>query len=92
MDKQAIVWFKYAIGKIIWLGFTILFFYAGLFFTEWALGAEYFTGGWRWVMVTVFPFLIPGFFIVNRRYGCASGSCKVTGKSSQDSAPRVPLA
>ena len=89
MNTQAAVKIKPALGMTIWLGFAIAFFYSGLFFTQWVLGDESFAGGWRWIMVATFPFLVPGFFLVNRHYGCASGSCKA---STKNSAPPLPLA
>ena len=89
------------LGKVIWIAFAVLFFYSGLFFTEWLLETEKFAGGWRWILVAAFPFLVPGFFVVNRRYGCASGgcgagSCKIAAGShpGEDGASnhRMPLA
>lgn len=79
-------------NKILWIGFSIVFFYSGLFFTEWLLDTETFAGGWRWIMVLVFPLLVPAFFIVNRRYGCAAGACKTRGHAQRSSSSHFPLA
>lgn len=76
-------------GWIAWVGFAIVFFYSGLFFTEWLLD-DGFGGGWRWILVAVFPLLVPAFFVVNRRYGCASGACSI--KRGGDRVSRLPLA
>jgi hypothetical protein len=62
-------------GKILWVAFAFVFFYAGLFTTEWLLEPDAFSGGWRWLLVGLFPVLVPAFFVVNRRFGCASGAC-----------------
>lgn len=62
-------------GRMIWLAFAFVFFYSGLFTTEWLLEPEQFEGGWRWILVALFPVLVPAFFVVNKRYGCASGAC-----------------
>ncbi len=62
--------------RLLWLVFTVLFFYSGLYFTEWIFEPDTFAGGpLRWALVALFPLLVPLFFIVNRRFGCASGSC-----------------
>lgn len=89
--------FKSTLGTLIWLGFAAVFFYSGLYFTEWVLQTEEFAGGWRWILVVAFPFLVPGFFVVNRRYGCASGgcvggSCHPADKNDGTAGPRMPLA
>jgi hypothetical protein len=63
-------------GRLIWVAFAVVFFYSGLFTTEWLLEPEQFAGGWRWILVGLFPVLVPAFFVVNRRYGCASGACR----------------
>ena len=62
-------------GRAIWVLFAFVFFYSGLFTTEWLLAPGEFEGGWRWVLVGLFPLLVPAFFVVNRRFGCASGRC-----------------
>lgn len=61
--------------RLLWVLFAILFYYAGLAFTTWLLQPEAFAGGLRWILVALFPILLPAFFVVNRRLGCASGSC-----------------
>ncbi len=63
-------------GRLIWVAFAVVFFYSGLFASEWLLEPEQFAGGWRWILVGLFPLLVPAFFVVNRRYGCASGACR----------------
>ena len=62
-------------GRLIWILFAFVFFYSGLFTTEWLLEPDTFAGGWRWILVGLFPVLVPAFFKVNRRFGCASGAC-----------------
>jgi hypothetical protein len=64
-------------GHLVWLLFAVVFFYSGLYATEWLLAPDSFAGGWRWVLVAGFPLLLPMFFVVNRRFGCASGACRV---------------
>jgi hypothetical protein len=49
-------------GRVIWVLFAFVFFYSGLFTTEWLLEPEHFAGGWRWVLVGLFPVLVPAFF------------------------------
>ena len=88
-NRKSAVWI---LGKIVWVAFSILFFYSGLFFTEWLLDAEAFAGGWRWIMIVAFPFLVPAMFMVNRRFGCAAGTCK-KNPNDKDSLPNhFPLA
>ncbi|MDJ0956401.1 MAG: hypothetical protein QNI91_06080 [Arenicellales bacterium] len=83
---------RWILGKIVWVAFSIVFFYSGLFLTEWLLDAETFAGGWRWIMIAAFPFLIPAMLIVNRRFGCATGTCK-KNPADKDSLPaHFPLA
>ena len=65
-------------GRVIWVLFAIVFFYSGMYFTEFVMAPREFTGGWLWLWVTAFPFLLPAFFVVNRRYGCATGAAGVT--------------
>jgi len=63
-------------GPLIWLGFAIVFYQSGLAFTTWLLEPEHFAGSIDWFWVVLFPVLVPAFFVVNRRYGCASGACR----------------
>lgn len=83
-------------GRVVWVAFAIVFFYSGLYFTEWLLEPGKFAGGWRWLGVAAFPFLLPAFFVVNRRYGCASGACRVPSagidekKGDRISVPPMP--
>ncbi len=60
---------------LVWLGFAILFYTAGEAFTMWLLEPEHIHGGLQWLWIALFPVLLPAFFIVNRRFGCTSGSC-----------------
>ena len=88
-NRQSVRWI---LDKIVWVAFSIVFFYSGLFFTEWLFDAEAFVGGWRWIMIAAFPFLVPVMFIVNRRFGCAAGACKKK-PADKDSLPtHFPLA
>jgi len=63
-------------GRVIWIGFAVLFFYSGMYFTEFVMAPGSFAGGWLWLWVAAFPVLLPLFFVVNRRYGCATGACR----------------
>ena len=62
-------------GRAVWVLFAFVFFYSGLYTTEWLVQPGQFAGGWRWILVGLFPALIPTFFMVNRRFGCGSGAC-----------------
>jgi hypothetical protein len=62
---------------LVWLGFAALFFRSGLSATTWLLAREQFAGGADWVWLALFPVLLPLFFVVNGRFGCAGGSCSV---------------
>ena len=71
------------VGRLIWIAFAFLFFFSGLYTTEWLLQPEQFAGEWiQWVLVVLFPLLLVGFFVVNRRFGCASGACRVPSTGS----------
>ena len=61
--------------RLYWVLYAILFYNSGLAFTIWLLQPEQFAGGWEWAWLALFPLLLPGFFIVNRYLGCASGQC-----------------
>jgi hypothetical protein len=60
---------------LVWLGFAILFYQSGEAFTVWLLEPERVHGGLQWLRIGLFPALLPAFLVVNRRFGCASGSC-----------------
>ena len=73
--------------RILWLLFAVLFFYAGLYFTEWLLEPDTFAGSpLRWALIALFPFLVPLFFYVNGRLGCGGGSCGISSKSGDPEA------
>ena len=77
------------IGRLIWVAFAFLFFFSGLFTTEWLLEPEQFAGEWiQWALIALFPFLFFGFFIVNRRFGCASGACRAVSAKTCESDDR----
>lgn len=59
----------------VWLGFAILFYNSGEAFTVWLLEPQRIQGVLQWLWIALFPALLPAFFVVNRRFGCASGSC-----------------
>ena len=61
--------------RTLWVLFAIAFYQSGLAFTTWLLSPEAFAGGWDWFWLALFPVLLPGFFLVNRHLGCASGQC-----------------
>lgn len=60
---------------LVWFGFAILFYTSGQAFTVWLLEPEPVQAGLQWLWIALFPVLLPAFFVVNRRFGCASGSC-----------------
>ncbi len=63
--------------RIFWVMFAVLFFYSGLYFTQWLLQPDAFSGGpFRGLLAASFPFLLPLSFFVNKRLGCAAGSCR----------------
>jgi hypothetical protein len=66
--------------RLIWVLFAIAFYQSGLAATVWLLEAENFRGGIDWLWLTLFPVLLPLFFVVNRFCGCASGACAAPGK------------
>ncbi len=59
----------------IWLLFAALFYRSGETFTSWVMEPAQIKGGLEWLWIALFPVLLPAFFVVNRRLGCASGSC-----------------
>lgn len=61
--------------RVYWVIYAVLFYQAGLAFTTWLLQPESFAGGGDWFWLALFPLLLPGFFIVNRYLGCATGTC-----------------
>jgi len=61
--------------RLYWVIYAFLFYNAGLALTIWLLEPENFAGGWDWFWLALSPFLIPGFFIVNRYLGCTTGQC-----------------
>jgi hypothetical protein len=61
--------------RVLWVLFAILFYNSGQAFTIWLLEPENFPGGIDWFWLSLFPVLLPGFFVVNRYLGCASGAC-----------------
>ena len=63
------------VRPVLWMLFAILFYYSGLSFTTWLLEPENLTGVMDEVRAALFPVLLPAFFVVNRRIGCASGRC-----------------
>lgn len=72
----------------IWLLFAALFYKSGETFTIWVMEPEHLQGGAGWIWITLFPLLVPIFFVVNRRLGCASGSCPI--RSSRIVTGRFP--
>lgn len=67
---------------LVWLGFAILFYTSGEAFTTWLLEPEHVQTGWQWLRIAIFPVLLPLFFVVNRRFGCAGGSCAIENACS----------
>lgn len=62
---------------LVWVGFAIVFYKSGETFTVWLLEPGQLAGGLQWIWIALFPLLLPLFFVVNRRFGCASGACAV---------------
>jgi len=64
-----------ALKRVYWILFAILFYNSGQSFTVWLLEPESFKGGSEWFWMTMFPLLLPAFFLLNRHLGCASSQC-----------------
>ena len=73
---------------LVWLGFAIVFYKSGETFTVWLLEPGQVTGDLQWIWTALFPLLLPLFFVVNRRFGCASGSCAI--KNARSGEVRFP--
>jgi hypothetical protein len=69
---------------LVWLGFAIVFYKSGETFTVWLLTPGQIAGGLQWIWIALFPLLLPLFFVVNRRFGCASGSCVTENARSRE--------
>lgn len=62
--------------RVMWVFFAILFYQSGLTFTIWLIEPHNFHDSrMEWAQVLIFPLLVPAFFWVNKRLGCATGSC-----------------
>lgn len=72
---------------LVWLGFAILFYTSGEAFTTWLLEPERIQAGLQWLWIALFPALLPAFFIVNRRFGCAAGSCAANSRTHSGGFP-----
>ncbi len=75
------------VQRLIWVLFLIAFFQSGLVTTTWLLEPENFEGGLDWLWLGLFPLLLPLFFVMNRRFGCAAGACSV---NTRDCGSRPP--
>ncbi|HEO64581.1 MAG TPA: hypothetical protein ENI73_01805 [Spirochaetes bacterium] len=74
--SRFISWLQMPITRrIVWILFAVLFYYSGLSFTTLLLEPQQFQGGIYWLLVVIFPILVPLFFVVGRYAGCASGAC-----------------
>jgi hypothetical protein len=71
----------------VYLGFAAVFFHSGLQVTTLLVEPEHFAGGATWAWVAAFPALLAGFFLVNRRLGCASGACAANPGPTRFRAP-----
>ncbi len=69
------------IRRMVWILFAVLFYYSGLSFTTLLLEPQQFAGGLYWLLVVIFPILVPLFFVVGRYAGCASGACDTQQQS-----------
>ncbi len=70
-----------------WLSFAVLFYYSGLSFSEWVMGSQTNEVSWvQGILIGIFPVMLPLFFVVNRRVGCASGACRPRADSNHRAA------
>ena len=78
--------------RLLWVLFAILFYQSGLAATVWLLDPEHFGGGLDVLWALAFPVLLPAFFWVNRRLGCAAGRCPLpdTEKKGIPYSDRMP--
>jgi hypothetical protein len=72
--------------RVQWVAYAIMFYQSGLAFTTLIWQPELFGGGLEWLLAGAFPVLLPGFFVVNRYLGCASGACQA-GHCDADALP-----
>jgi hypothetical protein len=79
-------WFK----PVFWILFLALFYQSGLAFTILLLEPENFEGGLQWGWAVLFPLLLPGYFYLNHRFGCAFGSCAVKGSQVPQGQQQAP--
>lgn len=62
--------------RVLWVLYAIAFYQSGLQFTTLLMNYEIFEGGINWLWAAAFPFLLVGFFLINKRLGCATGQCQ----------------
>ncbi len=78
--------------RVIWVLFAVVFYFSGQAATILVLEPGSFAGGIiDWILVGIFPLLVPGFFLVNRRYGCASGACRMPASAPGKDKVRVSI-
>ena len=63
--------------RLIWVVFAILFYLSGEAATVWILEPQAFSGGWQWFWLSLFPVLLPAFFLLQRFFGCSGGQCQI---------------
>ena len=78
------------LNRVLWVLFAIAFFQSGMAFTTLLLETERFAGGMDWLWVSLFPILLPAFFVVNRRLGCGAGRCHARACAQNTATPSVP--
>jgi hypothetical protein len=61
--------------RLLWVVFAAVFYQSGMTFTVRLLQPQDLGGAMDWLWIAAFPVLLPAFFVVNRRLGCASGAC-----------------
>lgn len=74
--------------RLAWVLFAIVFYQSGLAFTTLLLEGTQGAGWSDWLAAGAFPVLLPAFFWVNARLGCASGVCKTPAADRHNSSTR----
>ncbi len=62
--------------RLAWVLFAAVFYTSGLAATTWLLEPERLDGLADTLWALAFPLLLPAFFRVNGRLGCAGGPCR----------------
>jgi hypothetical protein len=71
--------------RVAWFAYAAVLYCTGLAFTPWLLEPALFRGGFQWLAVAAFPFVLIGFFLL----GCGSaGRCDVPPDSPREDRAR----